>query len=258
MKKTILLLAVFGFIIITGACQKGEEATISKYFEAMKVNDTETMSSMASEPKKIEFKSFKIVSIAEPTVGPLEVFGLEKKLADLTEAKKKEIDVHVDKKFALDDLTAQMEETSRRDQKVLLQKQIDEATADLDARKATIKGIQKQMDEVKKMIGIEKSLIKASTGIEKNYELYTGETHIIKANVQITIPDGSTQDYIFLMRKNILTLDNKPIKGRLVITKIATVQEFEKAAQQKTDEAKVETQQVSEEKTATDAAGTEQ
>lgn len=47
MKKTILLLAMFGVMIFMTACQKGEEATISKYFEAMKMNDTDTLASMA-------------------------------------------------------------------------------------------------------------------------------------------------------------------------------------------------------------------
>lgn len=233
MKKTILLLAMFGVMIFMTACQKGEEATISKYFEAMKMNDTDTLASMANEPKDIEFKSYKILSIGEPAVGPMQIFNYEKKLADLTDQRKKEIDAHVEKNYTLEDLTAQLEETSRRDQKAELQKQIDEIKADLENRKQTIKGMQKDIDDVKRQINTEKALLKASTGIEKDYEMFTGETHVVKVTVQITLPDGSTQDYVFLMRKYILTMDGKPRQGRLVITKIATAQDFDKEPQEK-------------------------
>ncbi len=255
MKKTILLLAVFGLMLMMTACQKGEEVTISKYFEAMKVNDNDTLASMAIEPKDIEFKSFKIMSIEAPIVGPMQLPVLEKKLADLTEARKKEIEVHMDKKFALEEMQDQLDGTGRRDQKAELQKNIDLAQADLDGRKVTIVKLVQQINETKKMIGIEKTLIKASTTIDRNFELYTGETHLVKANVQITAIDGSTQDYVFMLRKNVLKLENNTRQGRLVITKIATTQEFEKEKQQKADEATVETQPVSEPTPAADTTG---
>ena len=102
MKKVLVLAALLFLIVITTSCQKPEEVTLSKYFQAMKAKDRDTMAAMAAEPFAVEFKSWKLVS-SEPPV--YEDSALPKMMEDLAAAKKKKDDQILlvkDKKDALD------------------------------------------------------------------------------------------------------------------------------------------------------------
>ena len=68
MKKTFSLIALLIFVLLTVSCQKPEEVTLSKYFQAMKAKDRDTLASMAGEPVAIEFKSWKLVSTDAPVI----------------------------------------------------------------------------------------------------------------------------------------------------------------------------------------------
>jgi ribonuclease HI len=247
MKKTILLLALLSLLVLSTSCQKGEEVTVSKYFEAMTHNDKDTMAAMAIEPKDIEFKKFEVVSIDEPVVTELELSALEKKMADLTAQRKTQIEVAMDKKYAVEDLQDELEETRRRSKKEELKKKIEDAQVEQVIETEKVKKIMLDIGATKKAISIEKSLVKASTGVDKNFELYTGETHTSKVLVKVTLLEGSTQDYIFMLRKNILKMGETARNGRLVITKIATPEEIEKEKQAAEEAAKTVDQEVTEE-----------
>src|SRR5512136_1600873 len=66
MKKILVLIALLSLIMITTSCQKPEEVTLSKYFQAMKAKDRDTMAAMAAEPVAMEFKSWELVSTEPP------------------------------------------------------------------------------------------------------------------------------------------------------------------------------------------------
>jgi hypothetical protein len=254
MKKTLLLLALFSLIVLAASCAKGEEITISKYFEAMKLNDKDTLATMAIEPKDIEYKKYEVVSIDEPVISELELPILEKKLEALRAERKKQIDVAMDKKFAMEDIQDELDDTRRRSKKAELQNKLDEAKAEYDAQAEVVKGVMMKINRMKKAISREKTMIKASTGVDRNYNLYTGETHKSKAIVKVTKTDGSSEDFVFMLRKNVLKLQDTPRPGRLIITKLVTVAEFEKEQQQAEEEEKTVTQEVTEEKPAADTA----
>lgn len=252
MKKTILLLALLSLVVLMTSCSKGEEVTIGKYFEAMRMNDKDTMASMAMEPRDIEYKKFEIVSITEAVVVELELPALEKKKIELDEARKKQIDVAMDKKYAVEDLQDELAETRRRAKKAELEKKIEDAQVEQAIETEKVKKIMGDINRIKKAIAAEKALIKVSTGIDRNYELYTGETITSQATVKVTTTDGGTQEYIFILRKNNLTLQEKPRNSRIVIVKISTPEELE------ADAKKAEEEQVEEAPAATEDAPAEE
>ena len=86
MKRTFLILVLLSFVVVMTSCQKAEEVTISKYFQAMKVGekgDRDTMTSMAINPKLIKYDSYEIVSLAEPVIEEIALIGLNAKLAEV-------------------------------------------------------------------------------------------------------------------------------------------------------------------------------
>lgn len=257
MKKTILLLALFGLIAVMTGCTKAEEITVNKYFEAMKHNDKDTMASMAIEPVDIEYKKFEIVSLDEPVVNELELPALKKKLEDLKKSQKEQVEEALDKQYAMEDLQDELDDTRRRAKKKELEGKIEEAKAEMEAEKGKVYLIVKDINKTKKRISREKSLIETSTGIGgQTLDLYTGETHLLKANVKITLADGTDADYVFLLCKYVLKMgESNPRSGRLIITKIATVADYEKEMQEgEAEDDTATTEEVSEETPAEDAA----
>lgn len=247
MKKTILLMALFGLIALMASCSKGEEVTISKYFEAIKMNDTDTLGAMALEPKKIIHKKYEVVAISEPLIEPLQLSNLEKKLADLTAGRKKQLDAAMDKQYEMEDLQDELEETRRRSKKKELEEQIAVKKEEMDAEKKKLYGVMQDINNTKNAISREKALIKSSTGVSENFALYTGESYKSEATVKVTLPDGGTQDYIFRMISYQMSIQDRPRNGRLVILKIATPEELEAEKKAAEEAANTESQEVTEE-----------
>jgi hypothetical protein len=253
MKKIILLLALIGVIFTLTSCQKAEEITVTKYFQAMQTNDKDTMAAMAVEPKDIEFKSFKFSVVEEPIITTLALPILQKQKTELTSAKRNQVNVALDKRDEVDELQFELEETRRRTKKIELEKRIKEVKTELDAEEQKVKNIQAQINQITQMIKLEKNMITMSTGISQNFDLYTGDTHKIKVLVDITLINGETKKYVFLLRKDILRLEDKPISpGRLIITKVETEEDFQKLMQEKEEAANTQTEEVTEEQTSTE------
>jgi len=226
MKKSILAITLFSVLILLVSCSKPGEVTVSKYFQAMVHNDKDTMAAMAVEPKDLEYKSYKVTAASE----------LEKKTFEfpvLTEAKKaleKEKEEQgtkaLDAKYALEDLNDAMGETRRGSRKGEVQQQIKDAEAAYKAEEDKYKKVVTNLNDTKKKLGLELEMIKMCTGIDQEIDLYEGETYIQKVDVKVTLLNGQEKDYVFLLRQTNLKLQDKVYRGRLIILKILTAEEF--------------------------------
>jgi len=253
MKKIILLSALFGVIFTLTSCQKAEEITVTKYFQAMQTNDKDTMAAMAVEPKDIEFKSYKLTVAGEPTLEPLALPKLQKELADLKKAKQAQVNVALDKRDEVDEMQFEAEETRRRTKKSELDQKIKDLQAELEAEEQKVKDIQAHINQLNQMIKQEKSMITMSTGVNQNFELYAGETQWAKAFADVTLTNNEVKKYVFLLRKDMLKLGDNPIPpGRLIITKIETEEDFQKIMQEKDEAGKTQAEEVTEEQPATE------
>ena len=197
MKKIILVLAVLGLIMVMSSCQKAEEVTVSKYFQAMQHNDKDTMSTMASEPKDVEYKDFEILSIEEPVIEPLALQALLKKVVDLEKGKKDQVNMVIEKDDELAEVEDELEDTRRGSKRAELKKQIEELKAQAEEEKQKVKTMQLEINHLNKAIEREKALITLSTNVRDNLEMFSGETHTIKATVKVTLENDEVQNYIF-------------------------------------------------------------
>jgi transcription elongation GreA/GreB family factor len=228
MKKVLLLVALMFLIIITTSCQKPEEITLSKYFQAMKAKDRDTMASMAAEPMALEFKSWELVSSEAPVTEDLILPQLLSTQADIKIKKDKQIGIVKDKKDALDLLKTKLGETRGSRQKAELQKQVDVSEQEMLAETANYKQAQVEYTQMKNQVEVEKKMVTMSTSIEQNQELMTGKAVTVKAIVKITTASGD-KDYVFILRKYELInpLNNKISPNRFIILKIQTKEDFE-------------------------------
>lgn len=230
MKKVLVLVALMFLIMITTSCQKPEEITISKYFQAMKAKDRDTMAAMAAEPVAMEFKSWELVS-SEAAVS--EDIMLPKLIQELADAKKKKDDQILmvkDKKDILDQLKTKLSETRGGRQKADLQKQIADLEAEVETETANYKRDQMNYTQMKTQVENEKKMVTLSTNIEQNQELYAGKAVNAKSIVKI-VSAGGEKEYVFLLRKYELVnpVTNKVFSNRYIILKIQPKEEAEAA-----------------------------
>jgi hypothetical protein len=251
MRKIFLLLALLSVIVFSTSCQKAEEVTVEKYFQAIAHKDTDTMSTLAYVPKLVEYKAFEVLSIDEPVTKPLELPVLRKKLTDLERGKTAQVAIVVEKTEDYEDLEYELEETRRSSKKAELRKKIKELKAEIEEETQKVKNSQLNINKTKKEIDREESLVALSTGFKENLEMFTGETLTNKVTVKVTLQNDEVKDYIFLLRKDTLKLEGKERPGRLIIVKFMTVDEYEKTLK---EEAAVEekTEEVSEAEPATE------
>ncbi|MDD8011939.1 MAG: hypothetical protein PHX05_00475 [Acidobacteriota bacterium] len=220
MKKVLLLVALVVLVMVTTSCQKPEEITLSKYFQAMKAKDRDTMAAMAAETVSMEFKSWELISSETPVS---EEFGLPKMLQELADVKKKkdtQILLVTDKKDAMDQLKTKLDE-SRGSKKAAVQKEIDALAVEVETEIANYKRDQANYTQMKADVENEKRMIALSTNIEQNPELLAGKTVTTKSIVKIDGPGGE-KEYIFTLRKYELInpVTNKVTSNRYIILKI--------------------------------------
>jgi hypothetical protein len=228
MKKVLVLVALMILIMITTSCQKPEEITLSKYFQAMKAKDRDTMAAMAAEPMAMEFKSWELVSSEAPVTEDLILQQLLSGQVDIKAKKDKQIGLVKDKKDALDLLKTKLGETRGSRQKAEVQKQIDAAEKEVAVETQNYKQAQVDYAQMKNQVEVEKKMITMSTSIDQNQELMTGKAVTIKAIIKITTASGD-KDFVFLLRKYELInpLTNKVSPNRFIILKIQPKEDFE-------------------------------
>lgn len=228
MRKILLLMAVLSIMMVMSSCQKAEEVTVTKYFEAMLHNDRDTMATMADEPKRLEYKSYEIVSIDEPTTKELELPALLKKSEDMEKMKKEQGAKFVEKSEALEDAKAELDD-ARGGKRSELMNTIAKLEPEVAAETQKVKDIQLDINKVKKAIEHEKALITLSTGMRENLEMFTGETTSAKITTRVTLQDNQVKTYIFLLRKDTLKLEEKQQIGRWIIVKLMAEDEYQKS-----------------------------
>ena len=228
MKKILVLVVLMILIMITTSCQKPEEITLSKYFQAMKAKDRDTMAAMAAEPMALEFKSWELVSSEAPVTEDLILPQLISGLADIKAKKDKQIGLVKDKKDVLDLLKTKLGETRGSRQKAEVQKQIVAAEQEVAVETQNYKQAQVDYAQMKSQVEVEKKMVAMSTSIEQNQELMTGKAVTVKAIIKITTVSGD-KDFVFLLRKYDLInpLTNKVSPNRFIILKIQPKEDFE-------------------------------
>jgi hypothetical protein len=229
-KGLIILGAVAALFIIASlqSCKSTpEKGLLQRYFNAISLKDTTTMSTMAFEPTSIDAASWEIVSVSEEKIEPT-------KLVELGTAElefKKKLEGHVGPvKDAEDALSgAQEEQKAARTgaARAAAKRNVDEMQAKFDQEREIHRQLQREYNESKAAAQREKDLSIFSLGAGElaNIMDLIGTVHTKDVDVRITGRDGTVTNYRFNLRRYELRDEgaNLTRRGRWIIVKFAPV-----------------------------------
>jgi type IV secretory pathway VirB10-like protein len=223
-KKTLFVIGLLvALFVIQGCTSKPEKGLLSRYFNAVTLNDNDTMSSMALEPFQPEMTSWNIVSISAEKIEPA-------KLPDLNKAEieaKKAQDAQVGPTMEADELLkdAQYEKDTSRSAagKAAAQRKIDELQAKYDAENAKMQALRKNNNAAKAAAAAEEEMTMFSLGARElaTVRELTGDVHSKDVEVAITTKAGGTKNYRLYMRQYLLQdeVNKIPHRGQWKIIK---------------------------------------
>jgi len=221
MRKFLLLLAVMSLILITASCQKPEEVTLSKYFQAMKIKDTQTLAAMATDPVAIEFKDWKLIKTEEPVIEDALLPQLVKQLDEAKAKRMEQIQLIQEKKDLSDTLKTQISDSRSSRQKAELKKQLDETDTAVITETEVFKKMQSDYNQLKNLVDYEKKLTTLSIGgITEHQDLYTGKTSTVNAQINITTAAGDKEYIVVLKRYDLVNpVTNHNFSSRYLVLK---------------------------------------
>jgi len=206
-KKALIVIGLLvAFFVIQGCTSKPEKTLLSRYFNAVTLNDNDTMSSMALEPFQPDMVSWNIVSISAERIEPASLPELNK---IEIEAKKAQ-DAQVGPTIAADELVkdAQDEKDLARSAagKAAAQRKIDELKLKYDAEYGKMQEVKKAYTAAKAAAAAEEEMTMFSLGrreLPVVREL-TGNVHSKEVEVAIKTKAGGTKNYRLYMRQYLL------------------------------------------------------
>lgn len=224
MKKTVVsILGLCLLVFLTASCSsKPEESLLKSYFNAISMNDIQTMSSMAVDPLKIEADSWKIVQVSEERVIPATLREMSQNELELK--KKFEgssgpvLDAQDTLNAAKDVLTGARSGAAR----AAAQKKVDEAQSKYDEAYSANRALVKEYNEAKEAVSKEEEKMAFSLGVKDlpNIRELTGEIAAKDLEIEVT-KDGQAKKIKILMEKYTMKDEAAGLvhRGRWVIAK---------------------------------------
>ncbi|MFW6159831.1 MAG: hypothetical protein ACOC57_01665, partial [Acidobacteriota bacterium] len=109
-RKVLSIMGVLIILLAFQSCASNPEKNLLKrYFDAVSLNDTSTMSTMALSPVSIEFERWEIISVSEEVVEPFKLPEMDKKEQELKKKVEESVGITLDARDALDDAKFDLE-----------------------------------------------------------------------------------------------------------------------------------------------------
>lgn len=221
-KKAILVIGlVVAFLVVTACAPKPEKSLLSRYFNAMTLNDNQTMSTMALQPIQIELDSWEILNVGPEEVKPAVLPELNAKELELKKQVEQNIGPTVEAKDLLDIAQEEYELARTGSAKAAAKRKVDDLQAKYDAQYAMHKDLQQEYNMAKKAAADEEEITKFSLGVRELLTIrdLTGNVHSKEVDVAIKNKSGATLKYRLYMRQYALKdeVNNLRHNGRWII-----------------------------------------
>ncbi|HPW17389.1 MAG TPA: hypothetical protein PLP83_03305 [Candidatus Aminicenantes bacterium] len=223
-KKTLAVAGVFvAFLVVQGCTSAPEKTLLKKYFNAVAMNDNDTMSSMALDPLQPDMTSWSIVSIGAEKVEPASLPALNAAEAEAKKAQDAQIGPTLDADSALKDAQYEKELARTAAGKAAAQRNIDKFQAAYDVENAKMQEFKRVYNAAKKAAADEEEMTMFSLG-QRDLPVVrslTGDVHSKDVEIAIVLKNGQTKNYKLMMRQYLLRDEaiNLPHRGRWVIIK---------------------------------------
>lgn len=223
-KRTLIVIGVFiAFLVIQGCSSAPEKTLLKKYFNAVAMNDNDTMSSIALEPIQPEMESWSIVSIGEETITPATLPDLNATEVEAKKAQDGQIGPTLDADTALKDAQYERDTSRSAAGKRAAQRLVDELQVKYDEENAKMQEFKKAYNEAKAAAAIEEEMTMFSLGLRElpTVRSLTGDVHSKDVEIAIKMTSGQTKNYKLLLKLYMLRdeANNLPYRGRWVIIK---------------------------------------
>jgi hypothetical protein len=214
-KKTLIVIGVFlAFLVIQGCTSAPEKTLLKKYFNAVAMNDNDTMSSMALEPLQPEVASWSIVSIGPEKVDPFNLAELSQKETEAKKAQDAQIGPTIDADTALKDAQYEKDTSRSAAGKAAAQRKVDELQKAYDVENGKMQALKKAYNDAKSAASELESMAMFSLGVREMPSIreLTGDVRAKEVVVAITNKAGVTKNYKLDMRQ----FDLKDPSGRRI------------------------------------------
>jgi hypothetical protein len=203
-KRALVIVGVFVAFLITQGCTSAPEKTLlKKYFNAVLLNDNDTMSSMALEPFQPDMESWDLVSVGEEKVSPATLPGLNAAEVEAKKAQDAQIGPTLDADSALKDAQYERDTSRSAAGKRAAQKLVDELQVKYDAENAKMQDLKRAYTEAKAAAAAEEEMTMFSLGQRELpvVRSLTGEVHSKDVEIAIKMKNGQVKNYKLLLKQ---------------------------------------------------------
>jgi hypothetical protein len=203
-KKTLVIFGVFvAFLVIQGCTSAPEKTLLKKYFNAVAMNDNDTMSSMALEPIQPEMESWSIVSIGEEKIEPATLPALNAAEGEAKKAQDAQISPTLDADSALKDAQYERDTSRSAAGKRAAQKLVDELQVKYDEENAKMQDLKRAYNEAKAAAAAEEEMTMFSLGQRELpiVRSLTGDVHSKDVEIAIKMTNGQVKNFKLLLKQ---------------------------------------------------------
>lgn len=223
-KKTLFVIGLLvAFLVIPGCSPKPEKGILARYFNAVTLNDNDTMSSMALEPFQPDMISWNIVSISPEKIEPAKLPDLNKAEIEAKKAQDAQIGPTIDADTLLKDAQYEKDTSRSAAGKAAAQRKIDELQVKYDAENAKMQAFKKDYNAAKAAAAAEEEMTMFSLGARElpTVRELVGNVHSKDVEVAIKTKAGGMKNYKLIMKRYLLKdeVNNINHPGRWVILK---------------------------------------
>ena len=223
-KKTLLVIGLLvALFIVQGCTSKPEKGLLSRYFNAVTLNDNSTMASMALEPFQPDMVSWEIISIGPEDIKPASLADLNKIEIEAKKAQDAQIGPTLDADALLKDAQDEKDLARSAAGKAAAQRKIDELQLKYDAENGKMQELKKAYSAAKAAAAAEEEMTMFSLGVRElaTVRELTGNVHSKNVEIAIKTKAGGTKNYRLNMRQYLLRDEVNAInhRGRWVIIK---------------------------------------
>jgi hypothetical protein len=226
-RKTLSLLAVILVLCFFCSCSSNpEEQLLKRYFSALSLNDSTTLSTIALDPADMTADSWEILNVTEDIVEPFKLSDINKDELNFKKQLENHVGVTLDARDEWDNAVYEEERARTRAAKRAAKAKADELKIKYDEILGEHKELQKNYNEAKAAAAKEEEIATFSLGAGELPTIrdFTGEVSKKEVDVKTEGEDG-VKNYRIYMRRYILQDEATGIhhRGRWIIVKFESL-----------------------------------
>ena len=227
MNRKLLSILGMGLLILTlNSCSSSpEKSLLDRYFSALRMNDNQTLSTMAISPMSFDVTSWEILTVSEDVVTPFALADMNTKELELKKSVEESVGITLDARADLDEAIFEKNNARTGAARRAAQTKVDEMQIAYDEQRAAHAQVQKDYNVAKESAATEEDIAAFSLGSDyPNIRDFVGEVSSKQVDVQVTGKEGSGT-YRFFLWRYILEDEsmNLPHRGRWIIEKVQKI-----------------------------------